>query len=61
MVWRGGIREDALRNQLLTNPHAPAMVRGEAPMRNIEAWYEAFDVGPEDAMYLPPGERVHIW
>jgi len=60
-VWRGKIREDALRNQLLTNPHAPAMVRGEAPMRNIEAWYEAFDVGPEDAMYLPPGERVHIW
>ena len=60
-VWRGKTREDALRNLLLTNPHAPEMVRGEAPLRNIGAWYEAFNVTAGDALYLPPGDRVQIW
>jgi endothelin-converting enzyme/putative endopeptidase len=60
-VWRGKTRVDSLRNLLLTNPHAPEMVRGQAPMRNIREWYEAFGVGPGDRLYLPPGDRVRIW
>ena len=60
-VWRGKSRNDALLNLLLTNPHAPEMVRGQNPQRNIDAWYEAFDVTEDDAMYLPPGSRVRIW
>ncbi len=60
-VWRGKSRNDALLNLLLTNPHAPEMVRGQNPQRNIDAWYEAFGVTEDDAMYLHPENRVRIW
>ena len=60
-VWRGKSRDDALLNLLLTNPHAPQMVRGQNPQRNIDEWYEAFSVTKDDAMYLPPESRVRIW
>jgi len=60
-VWRGKSRNDALLNLLLTNPHAPGMVRGQNPQRNIDEWYEAFGVTKDDTMYLPPKSRVRIW
>lgn len=60
-VWRGKSRDDALRNLILTNPHSPAMVRGQNPQRNIDTWYEAFGVEKGDKMYLSPQERVRIW
>lgn len=60
-VWRSMIREDALRQRLVTDPHSPAEYRVNGVVRNIDAWYEAFDVGPEAALYLPPEERVRIW
>jgi len=60
-VWRAKAREDALRQQLLTDPHSPALYRINGVVRNIDAWYEAFDVQPDNAMYLPPEERVSIW
>lgn len=60
-VWRGLSREDALRNLILTNPHSPEMVRGQNPQRNIDAWYDAFDVEETNKMYLPPEQRIQIW
>jgi putative endopeptidase len=54
-------REQALRNQVMTGPHSPARYRINGPARNIDAWYEAFNVQPGDALYLPPEERVTIW
>ena len=60
-VWRALMRDDALRNQVLTNPHAPPAARGAIPERNIDAWYTAFGVKPGDKAYLPPDQRVHIW
>jgi putative endopeptidase len=54
-------REQALRNQVMTGPHAPARYRINGPARNMDAWYEAFDVQPGDALYLAPAERVTIW
>ncbi len=60
-VWRATSRDDALRNQVLTDPHSPASVRGGLPMTNIDAWYDAFDVSEDDAMYLAPDRRVRIW
>jgi putative endopeptidase len=60
-VWRGASRDDALRQQLVTDPHSPPQARVDLPMRNIDAWYAAFGVGPGDAMYLPPDQRVRIW
>ncbi|MEM8695143.1 MAG: M13 family metallopeptidase [Pseudomonadota bacterium] len=60
-IWRGLIRENRLREQVLTGPHSPPEYRTNVVVPNIDAWYEAFDVGPEDAMYIPPEERVTIW
>jgi len=60
-VWRGLIREGALRERILTDPHSPQQYRANGPVRNIDAWYEAFGVGPDSAMYIPPEERVRIW
>jgi putative endopeptidase len=54
-------REQALRNQVMTGPHSPARYRINGPARNMDAWYEAFNVQPGDALYLPPDQRVTIW
>ena len=60
-AWRGKRREGAVREQLLTDPHAPEFARTNVVVRNVDAWYKAFDVKPGDALYLPPEQRVHIW
>jgi endothelin-converting enzyme/putative endopeptidase len=60
-VWRGKIREDALRQRLLTDPHSPAQYRVIGPLRNVEAFYQAFGVQPGDPMFLDPSARVIIW
>jgi putative endopeptidase len=54
------IREAALRQQVLTDPHAPAQYRADT-VRNIDAWYKAFSVTPGETLYLAPPERVQIW
>ena len=59
--WQRKNREGALRQQLLTDPHSPAAYRVNGAVRNVDAWYKAFDVKPGDKMYLPPEQRVHIW
>lgn len=58
--WRAQYRETALRQQLLTNGHAPAMYRA-ATVRNVDAWYEAFGVGPKRSLFLAPDARVTVW
>ena len=60
-VWRSIFRDDALADRILTNEHAPDMVRGQNAERNVDAWYEAFGVKEGDKMYVPPEKRVHIW
>jgi endothelin-converting enzyme/putative endopeptidase len=60
-VWRAIQRDDALRNQLLTDPHSPAAARGSIPERNMDAWYAAFNVKEGDAQYIAPEQRVRIW
>ena len=60
-VWRGLIRDQRLRNQIMTDPHSPSEFRVNAVVRNIDAWYEAFGVQPGDRLYLPPEQRVWIW
>lgn len=54
------IRDAALRQQVLTDPHAPAQYRADT-VRNMDAWYKAFSVMPGQTLYLPPAERVQIW
>lgn len=60
-VWRSLIRDEALRNQVLTGPHSPAEYRVNGVVRNMDAWYAAFSVQPGDALYLAPDQRVTIW
>jgi putative endopeptidase len=58
--WRGKSREEALRTQLATDGHAPEQYR-IATVRNIDAWYDAFDVRPGQRLYLDPEARVRVW
>jgi putative endopeptidase len=45
----------------MTDPHSPGQVRAIQPLKNIDAFYQAFDIKEGDNMYLPPEERVRIW
>ncbi len=58
--WGEKVRPDALRQQVLTDPHAPAEYRADT-VRNIDAWYKAFDVKAGQKLYLTPESRVRIW
>ena len=60
-VWRQKIREDRLRQQLVSDPHSPPEARVDVPVRNIDAFYDAFGVKPGDPMYVAPADRVRIW
>jgi len=60
-VWRGKTRDDAMRQQLVSDPHSPERARVDVPMRNIDAFYEAFGLKPGDKMYVAPEDRVRIW
>jgi putative endopeptidase len=54
-------RDEALITQINSDPHAPEEFRINGVVRNMDAWYEAFGVGPDDALWLPPEKRVSIW
>jgi putative endopeptidase len=59
-VWRTKFREAALRNRVLTDVHAPGMYR-VLTVRNLDAWYPAFEVKDGQTLYLAPDKRVKIW
>jgi len=59
--WLGKSRDEALREQINTDPHSPRQYRVNGVVRNIPEFYEAFDVSETDALYLAPEERVKIW
>ena len=60
-IWRQKSRDEAQRKQIHSDPHAPAAARVNGVVRNIDAWYAAFNVQPGDQLYLQPEERVKIW
>ncbi len=60
-VWRRLYRDENLEVRITTDPHSHSEARTNAIVRNFDAWYEAFDVQPGAALYLPPEERVKIW
>jgi predicted metalloendopeptidase len=58
--WRDKYREPLLRQLIVTDGHAPSEYRADT-VRNIDVWYDAFHVEPGQALYLAPGNRVHLW
>ena len=60
-AWQEKDRENAERQQILTDPHSPGKYRVNGIVHNVDAWYKAFNVQPGDKLYLPPDQRVHIW
>ncbi len=58
--WRNKDREPALRQQIITDGHSPDEYRADT-VRNIDAWYRAFDVQPGQKLYLAPADRVPVW
>jgi predicted metalloendopeptidase len=60
-IWRGKDRDEALRALVLSDHHAPKMTRVNGSVRNVDAWYAAFNVQPGDKLYVAPADRVKIW
>ena len=54
-------REDSIRQQVVSNPHAPAQYRVNGVVRNMDAWYRAFNVNPDEKLFVAPENRVRIW
>jgi putative endopeptidase len=59
--YREKTRAAQLRQDVANNPHSPAEFRVNGVVRNLDAWYAAFDVRPGDRLYLPPRDRVRVW
>lgn len=59
--WRTKMREDALQAKLLTDPHSPGEYRCNGILSNLQPFYEAFDVKPEDGMFLDEAKRTKLW
>lgn len=60
-VWAEKMREEALRSQIASDPHSPALFRVNGTVRNVPEFYEAFNIKPTDSLYLAPEKRVKIW
>jgi len=60
-VWRQLIRDEALRNQVVSDPHSPGEFRANGTVRNMDAWYEAFGVKSDAKLFVAPDARVRIW
>jgi len=60
-VWQSKGRDEEVIRRIATDPHSPNEFRCNGVVRNVDEFYEAFDVQPGDALYLDPAERVRIW
>src|SRR5437588_6136789 len=60
-AWRGKVKDDYVRRQVVSDPHSPRQYRVNGVMRNIDAWYDAFKVKPDEKLFVDPKGRVRIW
>lgn len=60
-IWRTKSRDEAIKNQVKTDPHSPGFYRAYVPLQNVDAFYEAFTIEEGDGMYIAPEDRVRIW
>ncbi|WP_240722562.1 M13 family metallopeptidase [Poseidonocella sp. HB161398] len=59
--WTGKSSEDYIRTKVAADYHPPGFYRAVAPLRHVDAFYEAFGIGEQDPVWLPPGRRVRAW
>jgi putative endopeptidase len=60
-IWRSKMRDEAIKNQVKTDPHSPGQYRAYVPLQNVDSFYKAFSIKEGDGMYLAPEKRVKIW
>lgn len=60
-IWRTKARDEAIKNQVKTDPHSPGLYRSYVPLQNVDAFYKAFNIKKGDGMYIDPEKRVKIW
>ena len=60
-VWRSNALPETEAQLILTDSHSPGVHRGNGPIVNIDAWYQAFNVKPGDKMYIPKEKRISVW
>lgn len=60
-AWRNKARDDAIKQQVASDEHSPSRWRIIGPLRNVDAWYKAFDVPADAKYYLKPEARTRIW
>ena len=60
-IWRSKMRDEALKNQVKTDPHSPGMYRAYVPLLNLDTFYKAFNIKEGDGMFVAPDKRVKIW
>ena len=59
--YRNKWRDDAMRQNLVSDPHSPDKARVDVVLPNVDGWYEAWGVKSGDKLYLPPDQRVRVW
>jgi predicted metalloendopeptidase len=60
-IWRQLIREEALRSQVVSDPHSPGEFRANGTVRNMDDWYAAFNVADTSKLFVAPADRIRIW
>ena len=60
-AWRGKVRDDFVRKQVVSDPHSPRQYRVNGVVRNIDSWYDSFDVKSGQKLFVDPKDRVRIW
>lgn len=60
-IWRTKARDEAVKNQVKTDPHSPGIYRAYVPLQNVDAFYDAFGIKEGDKLYVAPDKRVKIW
>ena len=60
-IWRSKMRDEAIKNQVKTDPHSPGQYRAYVPLLNVDEFYKTFDIKESDKLYVKPENRVKIW
>jgi len=60
-IWRTKMRDEAIKNQVKTDPHSPGMYRAYVPLQNVDDFYKAFNIKPGELLFVAPEDRVKIW